>query len=63
MDSEEEEFESPWDGETPSYRKVPERNPKTGEPVQFYLCGLCGGAVISRKLHSKAHRNSQLPSR
>lgn len=47
--------ESPWDGDRPSYKAVPPINPKTNEPVTFYVCTLCGAAVISRKLHSKWH--------
>lgn len=51
---------SPWDNPKPNYKAVPPTNPKTGEPVQIYACTLCGGAVISRKLHSKAHRDGIL---
>lgn len=49
--------DSPWDGEKPSYKIVPTVNPKTNEPVQLYVCTLCGSAVISRKLHSRWHKN------
>lgn len=52
---------SPWDGPSAVYKAVPPTNPKTGEPVQFYVCTLCGGAVVSRKIHSQAHRDSTLP--
>lgn len=51
---------SPWDGPAASYKAVPPVNPKTGEPVQIYVCTLCGGAVISRKIHTRAHRDGIL---
>lgn len=52
---------SPWDGDTPNYKHVPPVNPKTNEPVKLYLCDLCGGAVLNRKIHSAAHREHRLP--
>lgn len=58
----EETVGSPWDGEEPQYKHVPSLNPKTQEPVKIYLCDLCGGAVLNRKIHSKAHRERKLPS-
>lgn len=49
---------SPWDDPSPSYKAVPEVNPKTDEPVQFYVCTECGVAVVSRKIHSRSHLKS-----
>lgn len=51
---------SPWDGPSASYKAIPPVNPKTGEPVQLYVCTLCGGAVVSKKIHTKAHRDGIL---
>jgi len=54
--ADQEQVESPWDGPAPSYRAVPQLNPKTNKPVKFYACMSCGAAIVSKKVHDDWHR-------
>jgi len=38
-----------------NFRKLPEVNPKTGEPFAQHLCIMCGALVIDRKVHYNWH--------
>lgn len=51
-------MKSPWN-EPVVFKKVPEKNPKTNEPVMFYMCSLCGAVVVNRRIHEQWHDSIQ----
>lgn len=37
------------------YKEIPKINPKSNENVKYFLCSLCGSAVVNRKIHTHWH--------